>query len=135
MPHAWAMDERYDKEDNIKIKTLITKYNKAFNVPVIFANAVGKVEKMAGITGKLMNPKKYKLRGKSQVAVDGKIIKLNKNEKILTFECDIISNKRTNNITFYGQWIDKGSWLFRSVVIPLDVKKGIKMYNDAKRKI
>lgn len=133
MPHAWAMDKKHGKDDREKINTLVTKYNNAFDVPVIFANAVGDLEQMAGITGKLMNPKVYKLLGQSTVAANGKIIEMNKNENILTVEFNLQNNKRKNDITFHGEWIDKGSFIFRNVVIPLDIKKGIKLYNKGKK--
>lgn len=133
MPHAWAMDKKHEKEDREKINTLVTKYNNSFDVPVIFANAVGEVEQMAGITGKLMNPKVYKLIGQSTVAANGKLTEINKNENTLTVEFNIQNNKRKNDITFQGEWIDKGSFIFRNIVIPLDVRKGIKLYYKSKK--
>ena len=47
--------------------TLISTYGETFGCPVVFANAIGEVESMAGITGKIMNPSKYKLNGHSCV--------------------------------------------------------------------
>ncbi len=134
MPHAWPMNETMYKEDKQKINTLLTSYGNAFDCPVIFANAIGNVEPMAGITGKLMNPSKYKLNGHSCAYTNGDIIDIDNNSNILSFECIMNSKKRKNDITFYGDWIDKGSFLYRNVALPLDIKKGIKLYNKSKEK-
>ena len=132
MPHAWATDKDREKEDKQKIITLVSSYGNAFNCPVVFANAVGEVEQMAGITGKLMNPQKYKLNGNSIIYSDGKVTNFAGKSESLSVECEVKPRKRTQDITFYGDWIDEGSALFRNVVIPLDVKKGVKMYNKSK---
>ncbi len=130
MPHAWPMNELDYKNDKRKIDTLISSYGKVFDVPVVFCNAIGEVEPMAGITGKLMNPDKFKLNGHSCVYNKGEIINIEDN--ILTFECDLVSKKRNNDIEFDGEWIDKGNKLYRRVILPLDVKKGIKLYNKSR---
>ena len=132
MPHAWATDKEREKEDKQKIMTLVSSYGNAFNCPVVFANAVGEVEQMAGITGKLMNPQKYKLNGNSIIYSDGKATNFAGKSESLSVECEVKPRKRTQDITFYGDWIDEGSALFRNVVIPLDVRKGIKLYNKSK---
>lgn len=131
MPHAWPMDEtRYD-EDKQKINTLISTYGEAFRCPVVFANAIGEIEPMAGFTGKLMNPSKYKLNGHSCVYLDGNIINI-EDSNVLSFKCDLEQKKKAKDIKFYGEWIDKGSPLYRNVVLPLDIRKGIKLYNKSK---
>lgn len=132
MPHAWATDKERETEDKQKILTLVSAYGNAFNCPVIFANAVGEVEQMAGITGRLMNPQRYKLNGNSIIFADGRTTEFASKRESLSEECDIKTKKRKKDITFYGEWIDEGSALFRNVVIPLDVKKGVKMYNKSK---
>lgn len=132
MPHAWATDKERETEDKQKILTLVSAYGNAFNCPVIFANAVGEVEQMAGITGRLMNPQRYKLNGNSIIFADGRTTEFAGKIESLSEECDIKTKKGKKDITFYGEWIDEGSALFRNVVIPLDVKKGVKMYNKSK---
>lgn len=132
MPHAWATDRERETEDKQKIQTLVNAYGNAFDCPIIFANAIGEVEQMAGITGKLMNPQRYKLNGNSIIFADGRTTDFASKRENLSAECDIKSKRRKKDITFYGEWIDKGSTLFRNVVIPLDVKKGIKIYNKSK---
>lgn len=132
MPHAWATDKQREREDKQKIQTLVNAYGNAFDCPVIFANAIGEVEQMAGITGKLMNPQKYKLNGNSIIFADGKTTEFASQRPSLAVECDVKTKRRKKDITFYGEWIDEGSALFRNVVIPLDVKKGVKMYNKSK---
>ena len=132
MPHAWATDKERETEDKQKILTLVSAYGNAFNCPVIFANAVGEVEQMAGITGRLMNPQRYKLNGNSIIFEDGRTTEFAGKIESLSEECDIKTKKGKKDITFYGEWIDEGSALFRNVVIPLDVKKGVKMYNKSK---
>ena len=132
MPHAWATDKDREKEDKQKIITLVSSYGNAFNCPVVFANAVGEVEQMAGITGKIMNPQKYKLNGNSIIYANGKTTDFAGKGESLSVECEVKPRKRTQDITFYGDWIDEGSALFRNVVIPLDVRKGVKMYNKSK---
>lgn len=132
MPHAWATDKERELKDKQKIQTLVNAYGNAFDCPVIFANAIGEVEQMAGITGKLMNPQKYKLNGNSIIFVNGRTTDFANKKDSLSIECDIKSKKRSKDIMFYEEWIDKGSLLFRNVVIPLDVKKGVKIYNKSR---
>lgn len=132
MPHAWATNKERETEDKQKTLTLVSAYGNAFDCPVIFANAVGEVEQMAGMTGKLMNPQHYKLNGYSIIFVDGRTTDFASQRENLSIECDVKAKKRKKDITFYGEWIDKGSVLFRNVVIPLDVRRGIKMYNKSK---
>ena len=88
---------------------------------------------MAGITGKLMNPQRYKLNGNSIIFANGKTTDFASKRESLSVECDIETKKRKQDITFYGEWIDEGSALFRNVVIPLDVKRGIKIYERSKK--
>lgn len=134
MPHAWPTDSHQEVIDKQKILTLVNAYGHAYHCPVVFVNAVGEVKQMAGITGKLMSPKKYKLNGNSVIYVDGQTTEFAGKKEILSVECDIESRQRQKDITFYGEWIDKGSRLFRDIVIPLDVKRGIKMYEHSKKK-
>ena len=63
--------------------------------------------------------------------LDGNVINIEDNN-FLSFECDLESKKKVKDIKFYGEWIDKGSLLYRSVVLPLDIRKGIKLYNKSK---
>lgn len=132
MPHAWATDSMREIEDRQKITTLITAYGNAFNCPIVFANATGEVEQMAGITGKLMNPQRYKLNGNSIIFFNGNTTEFAGKGESLSADCNIKTRKRKQDIEFFGDWIDEGSALFRNVVIPLDVKRGIKMYEKSK---
>lgn len=132
MPHAWATNTEKVKEDKQKIMTLVNAYSTAFECPVVFANAIGEVEQMAGITGKLMNPQKYKLNGNSIVFADGRTTDFADKKESITLECDIKCKGKVKDITFFGDWIDEGSSLFRNVVIPLDIKRGVKMYNKSR---
>lgn len=132
MPHAWATDIEREEDDKKKILALITSYGKSYGCPVVFANAIGNVEEMAGITGKLMNPKKYKLNGNSIILSNNELTSFAGLNQNIYSDIDVKPKKRKSDINFYGEWIDKGSLLFRNVVIPLDVKKGIKLYNQSK---
>ena len=127
MPHAWPTNKKNEKKDIKKIINLVKSYYESFNCQVIFANAYGNFSKMKGITGLLMNPRKYKLNGNS-IIYNGKI-----NFKNLTMDCEITPKKRIKDITFYDNWIDKGSFIFRKIILPLDIKRGIKLYNKSKK--
>ena len=128
MPHAWPMNEKDYKNDDKKIDMLLNTYGRSFNVPIVFVNAIGDVEPMAGITGKLMNPKKFKLNGHSRVYLEDTII-TNGNSNVLTFECNLVPKTRTKDITFYGNWLDKSNYLYRNIILPRDIRNGIKLYN------
>lgn len=137
MPHAWAMsvdkDNHVRRENIVKTDFLGQTYAEAFGVPVIFANAKGDVEQMAGITGKLM--KDYRLMGQSGVYFpDGRVMHFDVRE-ICSFEADISKpGALTKEIRFYDGYIDKGSALFRKVVLPLDIRKGVREYERNKAK-
>lgn len=127
MPHAWPTNQKNKNDDIKKIITLVSCYYESFNCPVIFANAYGDFSKMKGITGIIMNPKKYKLNGNS-IIYNGKV-----DFKNLTINCEITPRKRIKDIVFYDNWIDKGSLIFRSIILPLDIKREIKLYNKSKK--
>lgn len=137
MPHAWAMsvdgNGRVRGENRVKIDFLGSTYAAAFGVPVIFCNAIGAVDRMAGITGLLM--KDFKLAGQSGVYLpNGHAIRFEDRE-IGLFELAVTSpGQRLREIPFYGTYIDEGSKLFRHVVVPLDIRKGTREYEKRKRR-
>jgi len=131
MPHAWAMsvdDNGRVKDENIsKTDFLGNSYADGFGIPVVFCNALGAVDRMAGITGALM--KDYKLVGQSGVYLPGNCVTHFREQEICLFDIDITKpGKLQKEIPFYGTYIDRGSKLFRNVVIPLDIRKGVKDY-------
>ena len=135
MPHAWAMSVKEDgsvkRENKIKTDFLCKAYSEAFGVPVVFANARGQVEQMAGITGKLM--KDYQLKGQSGVYFPNGTATRFMEREVCLFEADMSKpGTLTQKIKFYGGYIDKGSALFRKVVLPLDIGKGVRDYERKK---
>lgn len=83
-------------------------------------------------TGTLI--KNYTLVGQSSLyKPNNKIAHFGMQESCI-FDIDIlVQSKLLKPITFYGTYIDKGSKLFRHIVIPLDNKRGIKNYEKNKR--
>ncbi|HHV08986.1 MAG TPA: carbon-nitrogen hydrolase family protein [Clostridiales bacterium] len=135
LPHAWAMsvdDAGAVKQENIAKTDFLGKtYAQAFGVPVVFCNAIGAVDRMAGITGTLM--KNYRLVGQSSVYFPNGMITNFGQHQICLFDIDISNAGKLNEeIPFYGTYIDKGSKLFRNIVLPLDIRKGIKDYKRYK---
>lgn len=132
MPHAWATNDKYSAPHLEKIDHLGQTYANCFGCPVIFANALGDVEPMPGITGHMMNPKTFKLNGNSVIYEKGKSPIRMGTEESLT--CDVqIKSDKSKCIEFYNGWIDKDNALFRRFILPFDVKRGTRLYEQNKQ--
>jgi len=132
LPHAWPTNAKHAKQNRVKTDALGQAYAEAFGCPVVFANALGSVEQMRGITGMLMNPRTFKLNGNSAIYQKGKTPIRAEREEILQAEVDLESNK-VCPIRFYNGWIDSDNWLFRKVILPFDVRRGEKIYRKTKQ--
>lgn len=135
MPHAWAMPVgRHGKVDPptlAKIDFLCRSYADAFGVPVLFCNATGPVDRMAGVTGTLMS--NYRLMGQSGVYLPSKAPLHFKEARIGLAVAELAPRRLQKQIQFYDDYIDKGSFLFRHLVLPSDIRKGVQEYQKHKQ--
>ncbi|MCK7488358.1 MAG: hypothetical protein MZU97_24820 [Bacillus subtilis] len=107
-------------------------YTLAFGVPVVYVNSVGNLDYMRGITGKLMQKSGFRLNGLSRiysrdgVSISTTVPEANGIDVALCFK------HRVADILFYGNDIVGGNVLFRRLILPFDIKKGIKFYEKNK---
>jgi len=108
------------------------EYEEAFGVPVCYVNSVGEMDFMLGRTGKMMQEAGFKLNGLSKIYCNsGKPIKSDIQEAI-GLDVELISQKRTKDIKFYGDDIIKGNLLFRKFILKPDTRTGIRFYEKMK---
>ena len=129
-PHGCPSDPKKPNKEQETIDYLCNAYVKAFNVPVVYVNSKGKLGFMLGRTGAMMAKAGFVLNGMS------KIYSLSCN-KINTSICeaigisvDLVPQTIKEEITFYGNDIIKGNWLFRKFIMKSDIKAGIRFYNS-----
>ena len=86
---------------------------------------------MLGTTGKMMNNSGFILNGMSAIySKQGSVIPTDISE-IIGWSGEISPKSLKSEITFYGEDIIKGNWLFRKLVLKPDIKNGISFYEKS----
>lgn len=127
MPHAWPTLEK-GSQNEIELACEITQLLK---VPIVFANAIGSMEAMQGLMGKLMTPKKFQLRGNSCLinSVGNIVASLGSDPGFIIGDVELGKISQENApVPDYSGWIHQGSWLLRNIIIPFDIWRGQKIY-------
>ncbi|NHJ41342.1 MAG: carbon-nitrogen hydrolase family protein [Asgard group archaeon] len=135
MPHAAPLPKQISKlikekdyyQMHQKLKELPIFYSKALGIPTIFVNPISILKKVPGIIGKLIKHDLFIIKGYSRIIdSDGKIKgELQENEGILV-NTVILQPERKKYIKpkNYHGWITPGSFLFRKIIMPLDILFG-----------
>jgi predicted amidohydrolase len=109
------------RENLLSIPTL---YARLLGVPVLFANALGDLQPMSGLFGKLMDPALFRLLGLSRI-VDGDGTlrgELGHEEGVLVAEVSLGAGFRQEQAPpDYGGWLHPGSALVRRALRPVDL--------------
>ena len=104
------------------------KYVDAFGVPVVYVNSTGALEYMPGKMGAMMAKHGFRMNGLSKIyAHDAKEIALGLPE-VVGAEVDVRPRTRTGDITFHGEDILPGNWLFKRFILKPDTEAGIASY-------
>lgn len=107
-------------------------YQQAYDVPVVYVNSVGRLDKMLGWTGRMMMKAGFRLNGLTKIysisgdTLDGGI------KEALGLEADLSDKKRKHDIEFFGENLSRGNWLFRKLVLAIDIRLGIRFYEENK---
>lgn len=133
-PHGSPSDPK-KKEKELKTNNhFCNAYLKAFEVPVVYVNSIGKLDYMLGNTGKMMMNAGFHLNGYSKIySQEGKSLICPVKEAI-GIDVVLEAKKRKSEVRFYGKNIKKGNFLFRRLILKPDIKKGIQFYEMAKEK-
>jgi len=108
-------------------------YANALRVPVIYVNAVGEVPEFSGGLGVLSFNGNFHLAGGSLIvdAVGELLEKMDDQQGFIV--CDIpIGRPRQQPVepeVFHREWLHPGNALYRTVVLPYLIRKGIRYYN------
>ena len=108
-------------------------YQNAFGVPVIYVNSVGRLDRMMGYTGRMMMRAGFRLNGLSKIYSETGNILGGGIKEAIGIEVDLNDNKLIQEIEFNGDNLVKGNWLFRKIILPVDIKKGIRFYDANKQ--
>lgn len=139
MPHGSPMPYKTSKIisaadiEQIREKTvaLTTLYAETLGVPVVFTNAVGALQPMAGLLGKFMTPEHFRLRGFSRITdSDGALLgALGEEEGVLVAAVTLDpARKRYIAPPDHDGWLHEGSAMTRKVMLPLDIAVGRASY-------
>lgn len=127
MPHAWPTMQDGSKDEWVFAASI----SHSLKVPIIFVNGVGSMQPIQGMVGKLMTPEKFALRGRSCIVdATGQMVgRLDCEPGILVREVALgkSSNEKTI-IPNYDGWVHPGSRLLRKIIIPLDIRRGKRVY-------
>lgn len=87
---------------------------------------------MLGQTGKMMANAGFRLNGLSKIYCSGGTRLETNIPEAIGMDVALIPHKRTKDIKFYGDDIQRGNFLFRQLVLKPDIKKGIRFYERKK---
>lgn len=131
-PHGSPADPQKIEVERQINDALCNRYVQAFGVPVMYVNSVGRMDYMPGTTGQLMVKSGFRLNGLSQIySRQGNPLSTDIAEAIGT-EVDLEAKQITGELKFYGENITRGNFLFRKIIMPLDIRAGIRSYEKEK---
>jgi N-carbamoylputrescine amidase len=145
MPHAWPTPARptglVSAEDvarqQRRMIELPALYARRLAVPVVFVNQVGPLMPIGGILGKLMKPSIWRLRGQSRI-IDSDGLPLGalaEQEGVLTATATMDPQRRPDQRPpSHGRWLQPGSRLARTAIIPLDILTGTVSYTASRQR-
>jgi N-carbamoylputrescine amidase len=139
MPHAWPtpgrttlfVSERDICEQREKSRQLTLLYAKCLGVPVVFVNGIGRMGRLAGLLGRVMDPDVFRLDGRSMIIDSDGSLKAELGTEEGVIAADIVldpSRKRNVKPKSYGGWLHPGSAVARNIIIPLDIAFGVLTY-------
>ncbi len=131
-PHGSPSDPKHKDTEQRAIDYFCKAYQSAFGVPVVYANCKGQLDYMPGRTGKMMAKAGFRLNGMSAIYDNHGKSHSVVSEEIICWSGSITPQKRETDITFYGDDIIKGNWLFRKFVMQRDIRDGIHDYEKRK---
>ncbi|NHJ49150.1 MAG: carbon-nitrogen hydrolase family protein [Asgard group archaeon] len=148
MPHAAPLPRQISKlikeedykQQHQKLKELPIIYSKSLGIPIVFVNPIGIFRNIPGIIGRFIKPDQFSLKGYSRIIdYDGSIKgELLENEGIIVSTVSLHpSRKIYNKPKNYHGWLTQGSYLFRKIIIPLDILFGkiFYVFNRRRKKI
>lgn len=134
-PHGCPADpSKPDKEHSENDKRCML-YADSFDVPVVYANCVGKLEYMPGKMGAMMAKSGFRMNGMSKIYAHHMTPIETDIREAVGADADIAPKKRINDIKFYGEDILSGNFLFRQFILKPDTEAGIRMYEENKHKV
>ena len=127
-PHGCPADPKRADEEIASNNLFCGLYQKAYDVPVVYVNSIGKLEYMPGKMGRLMQKAGFTMNGRSKIySSNSTEIPCQSKEGIGT-EAKVFPHRRIRDIPFNGDDLIKGNWLFRFFILKPDVQYGIKLY-------
>ena len=139
MPHTWPtpvrttrlVSERDIREQCAKQLQLATLYARCLGVPVAFVNGVGRMGRLAGLLGRVMDPDVFRLEGRSRIIDSDGTLKaeLGNEEDVIAADVALDpARKRFLAPPSYGGWLHPGSAIARNIIVPLDIAFGVLSY-------
>lgn len=131
-PHGSPNNPNKEKSERKTNDFFCGAYERAFSVPVVYVNSVGKMDFMLGKTGKMMMNAGFRLNGLSKIYSNGGTFIKSEVREAIGIDINLTSKNRKQDIKFYGNDINKGNLLFRYFILKPDIQAGIKFYEKMK---
>lgn len=127
-PHGSPADPEKPEDEIRENDFFCNAYSRAFDVPVVYVNSVGKLDFMLGKTGKMMMNAGFRLNGRSKIySGTGTEIETGVPEG-LGIDVALQQNPLGQKIRFFGTDINRGNFWFRTLVLKPDIKAGCRYY-------
>ena len=119
-----AQTEKEKKENDLRASLYVS----AFDVPMVYASCVGKLEEMPGKLGSTMMSRGFRMNGLSCIyGTQDKVIETDVPEAVGA-EVPVHSKRRIRDIPFYSGYLTPGSYFFRTFGIKRDALWAVKYY-------
>jgi len=131
-PHGSPNNPNDEKAERKTNDYFCNAYERAFDIPVVYVNSVGKMDFMLGRTGKMMMDAGFRLNGLSKIYSSGGTSIKSEVQEAIGIDANLTPKERKLDIKFYGKNINKENLLFRYFILKPDVRAGIKFYEKMK---
>lgn len=122
-------DEESEKKTN---DFFCNAYQRAFDVPVVYVNSIGKMDFMLGKTGRMMMNAGFRLNGLSKIYSDSGVPIESDVPEAIGIDVELMPKERQKDIKFHGRNINKQNFFFRHFILKPDIQAGIKFYEKMK---
>lgn len=132
-PHGSPCDPQLLEREREINDQLCGAYLRAFDVPVVYVNSTGRLDFMLGRTGKMMQDAGFRLCGCSKIYSNRGDVLQSSLPQAVGLAVELEDKQRREDIRFYGQDIRRGNFLFRKLVLPQDIRAGIRYYEQHRK--
>ena len=127
-PHGAPADPKFPEKEHKENDERCMKYAEAFGIPVVYVNSKGDLEYMPGTMGAMMEKHGFRMNGMSRIYGEEVVPIESSVSEAVAAEASVSPKKRIKDISFYGEDILPGNWIFKHFILKPDAKAGMRAY-------